>query len=214
MTLFCTRQQQLCLWNFKIKYSRPLFTIILKVRTFWEAHIIWKYLPHGFDVYLRAVFVKILKRLSLSLTADLCIHSKLTEAIKSKKNDSKFSTKTKTKTFQNLNMPPSKFDKTRDPAQEGRIIEFIKQKWSSGLQRKKQLPTAIVGSIVHCADMESSNIKTAGNIKYFYACTYEVVFSNLSTHCMFCNSASRQKLFFFANFPHFSLIFPGRINQK
>ena len=22
-----------------------------KVRTFWEAHIIWKNLPHGFDVY-------------------------------------------------------------------------------------------------------------------------------------------------------------------
>ena len=45
----------------------------------------------------------ILKRLSLSLSADLC---KPTEASKSQKNDSKFSTKTKTKTFKNLNMPP------------------------------------------------------------------------------------------------------------
>ena len=72
--------------------------------------------------------------------------------------------------------------------------------------------------IVHCAGMESSNIKTtAGNIKYFYACTYEVVFSNLSTHCMFRNSASRQKLFF-CKYPswskQFSLIFYGGINQK
>ena len=32
--------------------------------------------------------------------------TKLTEASKSQKIDSKFSTKTKTKTFQNLNMPP------------------------------------------------------------------------------------------------------------
>ena len=57
--------------------------------------------------YWRPVIVRILKRLSLN--ADLCIHcywlSRLRQA-SHRKNDSKFSTKTKTMTFQNLNMPP------------------------------------------------------------------------------------------------------------
>ena len=36
---------------FLIHLRSLLKTISCKVRTFWEAHIIWKNLPHGFDVY-------------------------------------------------------------------------------------------------------------------------------------------------------------------
>ena len=39
--------------NFKEKtIIEELFkNALVKVWTFWEAHIIWKNLPHGFDVY-------------------------------------------------------------------------------------------------------------------------------------------------------------------
>ena len=44
-------------FNFKCTFER-VETIVfdleekkVKVQTFWEAHIIWKNLPHGFDVY-------------------------------------------------------------------------------------------------------------------------------------------------------------------
>ena len=33
----------------KMKYTVSIF--VCKVRTFWKAHIIWKNLPYGFDVY-------------------------------------------------------------------------------------------------------------------------------------------------------------------
>ena len=37
--------------NTLLKKNECLYTDTVKVRTFWEAHIIWKNLPVGFDVY-------------------------------------------------------------------------------------------------------------------------------------------------------------------
>ena len=42
------RNAELCC-NVKDEYNQPAH---IKVRTFWEAHKIWKNLPHGLDFYL------------------------------------------------------------------------------------------------------------------------------------------------------------------
>ena len=34
----------------ELAIPKPMF-VLNKVRTFWEAHKIWKNLPHGLDVY-------------------------------------------------------------------------------------------------------------------------------------------------------------------
>ena len=86
--------------------------------------------------------------LSLGLNADLCIRptlhpfllTKPTEARKSQKNDSKFSTKTKTKTFQNLNM--FKFKKTHNLVI---IKKLVQQAICNGHEACKVLGNFITG---------------------------------------------------------------------
>ena len=37
------------LWNHSVSIKSARGNFVVKVRTFWETHKIWKNLPHGFD---------------------------------------------------------------------------------------------------------------------------------------------------------------------